>query len=105
MTARAEHERLDAWQKAMQATVMSYAVARRLPVEERYELASQIRRAAVSIPANIAEACGRSSPKERLHFLAVAQGSNAELRTLHSASEMLGYVEAADLRPVRDTLE
>ena len=99
-----DHERLQAWRTAMDLLAESYRIARHLPAEERYGLASQIRRAAVSIPANIAEGCGRTSPGDRLRFYSIARGSLCELGTLLAAVELLGYVEPPALHLARDTV-
>ncbi|MBW8887713.1 MAG: four helix bundle protein [Fibrobacteres bacterium] len=73
---------LTAWRRGVDLARAAYLVARSLPIEERFELSSQIRRAAVSIPANIAEGYARQYRKEYLQFLAIACGSLAELQTL-----------------------
>ena len=62
------------WQKAMDLTWEIYQIAKRLPKEETYALSDQMRRAAVSIPSNIAEGHGRNSTKEFIQFLAIARG-------------------------------
>lgn len=95
--AASDHTRLDVWQLSMDLLIESYAVARSLPVEERFGLAAQLRRAAVSTPANIAEGSGRSTPRDRLRFLTIARGSVNELRTLLIAIERLGYLSAERL--------
>ena len=64
------------------------------PVEERFGICQQIRRAAVSVPANIAEACGRSAGRDQARFLDVACGSVSELEALFELSQDLGYVES-----------
>jgi four helix bundle protein len=69
------------WQRAMQLTVAIYRLTRDFPREEQYGLTSQIRRAAVSIPSNIAEGQGRSSVGEFKQFLGIARGSNFEVQT------------------------
>ena len=69
------------WQKAMDLTGEIYQIAKRLPKEETYALSDQMRRAAVSIPSNIAEGHGRNSTKEFIQFLAIARGSVYELET------------------------
>jgi four helix bundle protein len=97
-----DHERLEVWQRGMDLLVECYRLARMLPVEERYGLASQIRRAAVSVPANIAEGCGRTSPGDRLQFMSIARGSLCELRTLLSAMERLSFADARALSKARD---
>ena len=70
-----------AWQKAMELVKMVYEVSKLLPKSEEYGLSSQIKRAAVSIPANLAEANGRNSDGERKHFYGFALGSAYELET------------------------
>jgi four helix bundle protein len=70
---------LKVWHKAHQLTLEVYAATGSFPKEERYGLTSQIRRASASIPANIAEGCGRSSDAELARFLQIAMGSASEL--------------------------
>ncbi len=88
---------LKVWQRAMDLTLASYGVVARLPGVERYDLGSQIRRCAVSVPANIAEGYARDRPGEFLHHLAIAAGSLAELQTLLTISGRLGYSTAEQL--------
>ena len=87
---------LFAWQKAMSLVEEIYAVSRKLPKEELYGLTSQLRRAAVSIPANIAEGQGRRTSKEFRHFLSVAHGSLRELETCVMLCERLGFTVRED---------
>ena len=84
---------LKVWQLAMELVPEAYRVARGLPTLERFELASQIRRAAVSIPANIAEGQARQHTREFVQHLSIARGSLAELQTLLLLAERLGYVQ------------
>jgi four helix bundle protein len=70
---------LEVWQKAHQLTLEVYAVTRTLPRDELYGLTGQIRRSCASIPANIAEGCGRSGDAELARFLQIAMGSASEL--------------------------
>jgi four helix bundle protein len=72
-------ERLDVWQKAVEFTDRVYAVTRKFPDHERFGLSSQMRRASVSIPSNIAEGSGRSSDKDSAHFVEIAYGSLMEV--------------------------
>lgn len=72
---------LEVWRLAMDLAVECYAWTKQFPKEELFGLSSQIRRAAVSIPANIAEGQGREHLKEYLHHLSMAQGSLHELQT------------------------
>ena len=76
-----------------------YRLAPELPTSELYGLSSQLRRAALSIPTNIAEGFGRRAPKELRHFLSIAEGSLRELQTLLEATVMLGYLSKQRLDP------
>jgi four helix bundle protein len=81
------------WQRAIDLVPCIYSVARTLPPEERYALGDQLRRAAISIPANIAEGQARQHPKEFLQHLAIARGSLAELDTLLIMAKRLYYID------------
>ncbi|HEX5848085.1 MAG TPA: four helix bundle protein [Rubrobacter sp.] len=72
------HE-LKVWEKGHELTLAAYKATARFPVEERYGLTSQIRRASASVPANIAEGCGRGGDTELARFLQIAAGSAGEL--------------------------
>lgn len=76
-----DYKKLIVWQKSISLVKMVYEVSKDLPKSEEYGLVSQIKRAVVSIPANIAEANGRNSEGERRQFLGIAQGSSYELET------------------------
>lgn len=73
--------RLDIWKDAMEIAKMTYQLSKELPSEEKFGLISQIKRASVSIPSNIAEGAGRSSEKEFVHFLNISISSSYELET------------------------
>jgi len=75
----------------MDLLVVCYGMANSLPAFERYGLASQLRRCALSVPANIAEGCGRTGHADRLRYLSIARGSTCELQTLLCAVRRLGY--------------
>jgi four helix bundle protein len=75
------HEKLEAWSSAVEFVVDVYKTTEAFPKEEKFGLTSQIRRPAVSVPANIAEGAARQSEKEFVHFLSNAQGSVSELET------------------------
>ena len=92
MSMRA-HEKLDAWKKAIEFVVLVYRATESFPKEEKFGLTSQIRRAAVSIPANIAEGAARQSDKEYLHFVSIAQGSSSELETELLIALKLGFID------------
>ena len=93
------------WQRAMQQAVEVYRAVKKLPREELYALSDQMRRAAVSVPSNIAEGHSRNSRKEYVQFLSVAKGSNAELQTQCFLCESLGYLPETDLRLILDLSE
>ena len=75
------YRELIVWQKSMELAEKVYLLVKALPKEETYALSDQMRRAAVSIPSNIAEGHARQSQKEFLQFLCIARGSRAELET------------------------
>ncbi|OYV99766.1 MAG: hypothetical protein B7Z61_14075 [Acidobacteria bacterium 37-71-11] len=83
---------LQAWQKAMDFAVEAYQLAKKLPTEERYGLASQLQRAASSVPANIAEGHGRIHRADYVRFLSVARGSLMETETHLELAVRLGFL-------------
>jgi len=86
------YEDLKVWQVAMQLAEMVYAAQKQFPQEERYALGDQLRRAAVSVPSNIAEGAGRDTKSDFLHFLAIARGSLFEMRTQIELARRLGFI-------------
>ena len=90
------HKDLIVWQKSMALVRRLYEVTRAFPQEELFGLTSQMRRAAVSIPSNIAEGYGRIYDKERINFLSIALGSASELETQLIISNDLGFMNEAD---------
>ena len=88
------HRDLLVWQKSMDLVVACYEVARTFPASETYGLRSQLQRAAVSVPANIAEGHGRGSTKSFINFQWIANGSLTELETHILIAERLGYVSS-----------
>jgi four helix bundle protein len=95
---------LDVWQKSMDMAREIYTLVRLLPSEELYGLSNQMRRAAVSVPSNIAEGNARNSTKEYSYFLSVARGSVAELETQLQLCSMLGYILDEKVKPCLDLL-
>jgi len=91
---------LGVWQKAYEMTLEVYRLTRKFPKSETYGLISQIQRAAVSLPANIAEGYDRNHKKEYLQFLFIARGSLGELETLIMLAKDLGYMSDDDYRAV-----
>jgi four helix bundle protein len=88
-------QRLEAWKSAIELVEQIYEVSKVFPKTEIYGLTSQIRRAAVSVPANIAEGHGRDSTREYLHHVSIAMGSLAELETHVVIASRFRYVEKA----------
>jgi four helix bundle protein len=88
---------LIAWQKAIDLVEVVYRVSGAFPKSELYGLTSQIRRAVVSIPSNIAEGQSRTTSREFVRFLAMAAGSLSEVETQLVIAERLEYIEARQL--------
>lgn len=88
------------WQKGMDLVTKIYEIARKFPPIEQYGLRSQICRAAVSIPSNIAEGHGRNSLNELRHFLSIARGSLVETQTQIEIAFRLGYVTNEELQEI-----
>ena len=92
------------WQKAMDLTIEVYRLVRELPAEEKYALADQMRRAAISVPSNIAEGQGRDSVKEFIRFLSMARGSLRELSTQIEICERLHYLDQLKATAANDLI-
>ena len=90
------HRRLDAWNSSVDLVMAIYQVTERLPKEERFALISQLRRAATSVPSNIAEGAARQTKKEFANYIHIAQGSLSELDTHLEISRRLNYVPDGD---------
>lgn len=88
-----DYRELIVWQKAMDLVELVYQATDSFPAKEVYGLTAQIRRAAVSIPSNIAEGQGRYSTRDFLHFLSIARGSLKEVETQVLIAERLGYMD------------
>ena len=91
------HKKLDVWKLSMDLVVEIYKITKFLPPEEKYNLTSQIKQAAISIPANIAEGAA-STKKEFANFLHISQGSLSELDTHLEAAQLLGFMKKDDLK-------
>ena len=92
------------WQKAMKMTTFLYKIIKKLPKEKTYTLSDQMRRAAISIPSNIAEGFGRNSKKEYLQFLYIANGSVCELETQLILCVNINYLSEAEIQPIMNLL-
>ena len=99
------HHRLEAWSKSLELVTSVYRHTERFPKEEKFGLTSQIRRAAISIPANVAEGDGRRSQKEFVHFLSSSQGSASELETELIIAHRLGYLDETTFAQLIASLE
>lgn len=98
------YKELKVWQKSYQLCLEIYRITKGFPSEERYGLTSQIRRAAVSIPSNIAEGYGRKSTREYIHSSYVAYGSICELETQVLLAVDLGYVKANEVEKIHEDI-
>jgi four helix bundle protein len=99
------YRELEVWQAAMDLAEQCYLVTRAFPMDEQFGMTSQIRRAAVSIPANIAEGQGREYTKEFLHFLSIARGSLREVETHLLLCCRVGLLDQDKLDPLLELAE
>lgn len=98
------HKKLELWKQAMRLVVAVYERTRDLPREEEFGLKSQMRRASVSIPSNIAEGLARTSHKEKVRFLDISHGSLSELDAQVEIAGLLGYFSDKQVRELQDSL-
>ena len=101
-----DYKDLDVWKKAVSFVLTIYETVKNFPQEERYALTDQMKRAAVSIPSNIAEGASRNTKKEFIQFLYIASGSASELETQIIIAQRLNYIDnvtilLADLTIIR----
>lgn len=94
------YRELEVWKLTMDFVAEVYALTRTFPSEERYGLTNQLRRAAASIPANIAEGYGRNHRGDYLRFLSIARGSLCEVETFLILAGKLGYATKDQLNPL-----
>ena len=99
------HKRLDVWKLAVELAVSVYRVTEKFPGEERFGLTSQMRRAAVSIPSNIAEGAARKGRKEFAQFLHISRGSLSEMDTQLELARQLGFLDEADFKDLNGQME
>lgn len=95
-------EKLMVYQTARKLVKKVYILLRRFPTEERYGLCDQLRRSIVSVPSNIAEQSGRTSIKEKVHFLEIAYGSLMEAYCQLDLAFDLGYITKEELAPIKN---
>ena len=96
------HKDLKVWQESMSLVLVIYKVSEKFPSHEIYGLTSQLRRASVSIPSNIAEGAGRRGEKEFIRFLFIALGSLSEIETQLEIAFRLNYIE--DLEEINKSI-
>jgi four helix bundle protein len=99
------HKKLEVWKKSMEMVLEVYQITKGFPGEEKYGLISQIRRAAVSVPSNIAEGAARNTKREFINYLHTAQGSLSELDTQLELSLGVGYMTSESLKPIQDLIQ
>lgn len=99
------YKELKVWQKSYQLCLKIYEITKDFPKDERYGLTSQIRRAAVSVPSNIAEGYGRKTTQEYIQALYIAYGSNCELETQLHLADDLDYIKAERNGKLRGDIE
>ncbi|MCC6683959.1 MAG: four helix bundle protein [Bacteroidia bacterium] len=87
------HKDLDIWKEGIQLVLLVYEITRQFPKEEQFILTFQMRKAAVSVPSNIAEGAARNSNAQYIQFVNIALASLAELETQSIMSNLLGYCE------------
>jgi four helix bundle protein len=87
------HKKLDVWQMAMDLVIEIYRITESFPKEEKYGLSNQLRRAAVSVPSNIAEGAARNTKKEFVNYLHMAQASLSELDTQLEVARRLAFLD------------
>ncbi len=96
---------LDVWKLSVDFVKLLYEITNEFPASEIYGLTNQIRRAAISIPSNIAEGQGRNSAKEFNQFLAISLGSTAELETQLIIAKEIDYLNEEQLNPLIERLD
>jgi four helix bundle protein len=98
------HRDLRVWQQSIDFVSSIYLMTRSLPKEELFGLVSQMRRAAVSVPSNIAEGYARGTDKEKIHFLRISSGSMSELETQLTLCLKLGYISQEEYNATSEKL-
>jgi four helix bundle protein len=96
---------LKIWQKSIDLVVDVYKLTAAFPTEEKYGLISQVRKAAVSIPSNIAEGAGRNTDKDFSNFLGISNGSSYEVMTQLIVSQRLNLVSEEEVQPILNKLD
>ncbi len=95
---------MEVWQKSIQLTKIVYEITKKLPADEKYGLVSQMRRAAISIPSNIAEGAGRQTQKDAIQFFIIARGSLSELDTQMELTRVLSLITKDDFQALQEQI-
>jgi four helix bundle protein len=98
------HKKLDAWKESINLVMLVYELTRQFPKNEIFGLISQLRRAVISIPGNIAEGAARQTRREFVQFLYIARGSLSEVDTYIEIAQRLGYIERGAIAMVEKKL-
>jgi len=96
------HKNLEAWKQGIQLTKLAYSSCEKLPVEEKFGITAQLKRAALSIPLNITEEAARNTKKESLHFLYIARGSSSEVDTTFAIVSELKLANPEEIKPLEE---
>ena len=99
------YRNLIVWQKSVALVTDIYTLTKSFPQEEKFGIVSQLNRASVSIPSNIAEGWGRESSKNYLQFLRISRGSLMEKETLLEISKNLNYINDSEFKVISDNIE
>ncbi len=99
------YRNLIVWQKSVALVTDIYTLTKSFPQEEKFGIVSQLNRASVSIPSNIAEGWGRESSKNYLQFLRISRGSLMETETLLEISKNLNYINESEFKAISDNIE
>ena len=98
------YKELKVWQKSYQLCLEIYKITAKFPKDEKFGLTSQVRRAVVSVPSNIAEGYGRKTTADYIKSLYIAYGSNCELETQIMLGGDLGYIDSDILEGIKDDI-
>ena len=98
-------EKLEVWQQSRQIVVAVYQLLKKFPSEERFGLCEQLRRAAISVPSNIAEGTSRIAIKETIHFIEIAFGSLMEVYCQLQIAVDLGYLTEEDFQQIKPLIQ
>jgi four helix bundle protein len=98
------HKNLDVWKRSIELAKLIYRITSQFPSSEQFGLVSQMRRATVSVPTNLAEGAARSGKKEFLQFISIAQGSLSELDTQVELATELGFLDQKSYDDIQSEL-